>query len=156
MPDEPKDLRIPIYMSGREVESIDKWRFENHIATRAQAVRRLVQMGLGVDDQSEFFMLNSLSMTDALKELTEKLDPLIPHLKADPDKGEEYIYLVYKAYEDSIEKALKTRDALLMMHASKWPGRGLLSYDKLKAALRKHEEQKSGEPLNSEPSRTDE
>lgn len=46
---EPKDKRIPIMMSDSEVEAIDSWRFQNRIATRSEAIRRLCQIGLLVD-----------------------------------------------------------------------------------------------------------
>jgi len=46
MSDEPKDQRIPIMMSASEVKAIDDWSFENRIRTRAEAVRRLCQIGL--------------------------------------------------------------------------------------------------------------
>ena len=51
MSDEPKDLRIPIMMSTSEVKTIDDWSFENRIRSRAEAIRRLCQMGLAFDSQ---------------------------------------------------------------------------------------------------------
>lgn len=51
MSDEPKDLRIPIMMSASEVKAIDDWSFENRIRSRAEAIRRLCQMGLGLDSE---------------------------------------------------------------------------------------------------------
>lgn len=50
MPKEPKDLRIPIMMTATEVEAIDEWRYANKIATRAEAIRRLCQIGLSSAD----------------------------------------------------------------------------------------------------------
>lgn len=43
---EPKDNRVPIMMSNAELEAIDDWRFENRIATRSEAIRRLCQIAL--------------------------------------------------------------------------------------------------------------
>ena len=54
MPDEKKDIRIPIMMSRSEVEAIDRWRYENRIPTRAEAIRRMIDAALNPaeDDQS--------------------------------------------------------------------------------------------------------
>ena len=49
MDKKPRDNRIPIMMSDQELSSIDDWRFANRVATRADAVRRLVQVGLAFD-----------------------------------------------------------------------------------------------------------
>ena len=46
MDKKPRDNRIPIMMSDQELSSIDDWRFANRVATRADAVRRLFQVGL--------------------------------------------------------------------------------------------------------------
>ncbi len=37
----PRENRVPIMMSDEELKAIDDWRFENHIATRSDAIRRL-------------------------------------------------------------------------------------------------------------------
>lgn len=38
--------RIPIMFSNDELTSIDDWRFENRVASRAEAIRRLVCFAL--------------------------------------------------------------------------------------------------------------
>ncbi len=43
----PRQNRIPIMMSDAELSEIDNWRFANHVATRADAVRRLCQIAIG-------------------------------------------------------------------------------------------------------------
>ena len=44
--DEPRQNRIPFMLSDAELSAIDEWRFENRIATRAEAIRRLCQIAL--------------------------------------------------------------------------------------------------------------
>lgn len=44
--DETKTERLHLLISPSELDAIDDWRFENRIATRAEAVRRLVKIGL--------------------------------------------------------------------------------------------------------------
>jgi hypothetical protein len=50
--DEPRQNRIPFMLSDAELEAIDTWRFDNRINTRAEAIRRLVQIGLVFDARS--------------------------------------------------------------------------------------------------------
>lgn len=44
-----KTERLHMLISPNEIEAIDTWRFNNRIATRADAVRRLTQLALLVD-----------------------------------------------------------------------------------------------------------
>lgn len=50
---QPRDNRIPIMFSAEELRDIDEWRFENRIATRADAVRRLCKVGIVLDKEFE-------------------------------------------------------------------------------------------------------
>lgn len=45
----PRENRVPIMLSEAELASIDDWRFRNRIATRSDAVRRLVKLALSAD-----------------------------------------------------------------------------------------------------------
>ena len=49
----PRDNRIPIMFSEEELRDIDEWRFENRIATRADAVRRLCKIGMLLEEEFE-------------------------------------------------------------------------------------------------------
>ena len=49
----PREHRIPIMFSDSELAAIDDWRFANRIATRADAVRRLIQIGLTLSSSSD-------------------------------------------------------------------------------------------------------
>lgn len=46
MDQEPKDVRLPIMVTATEAKAIDDWRFENRVATRAEAIRQLIALGL--------------------------------------------------------------------------------------------------------------
>lgn len=59
---EPKDNRVPIMMSNAELEAIDNWRFENRIATRSEAIRRLCQIGLITSDAKNILDDKSLGL----------------------------------------------------------------------------------------------
>lgn len=53
MSKKPRENRVPIMMSDEELTSIDDWRFSNRVATRSDAVRKLVQIGLGAARNAE-------------------------------------------------------------------------------------------------------
>lgn len=47
----PREHRIHMMLSDAELAVIDKWRFENHVATRSEAIRRLCQIALVLDSK---------------------------------------------------------------------------------------------------------
>jgi hypothetical protein len=49
MSDEPKSIRLPLMVTPSEAKAIDDWRFERRIASRAEAIRRLIATGLNID-----------------------------------------------------------------------------------------------------------
>lgn len=46
----PRENRVPIMMSEEELQAIDDWRFNNRIATRSDAVRKLTKIGIITDE----------------------------------------------------------------------------------------------------------
>lgn len=50
---ELKDQRIPIMMTASELKAIDDWSFERRIRSRGEAIRRLCQMGLVLDENRD-------------------------------------------------------------------------------------------------------
>lgn len=46
MPDEPKDVRLPLMVTRTEAAQIDEFRFTQRMPSRAEAIRRLIQLGL--------------------------------------------------------------------------------------------------------------
>lgn len=55
MTKKPRENRVPIMLSDEELGAIDDWRFENRVATRSDAIRRLVRIALLLDMQAEDF-----------------------------------------------------------------------------------------------------
>ncbi|MDX3976577.1 hypothetical protein [Shinella sp.] len=75
----PRENRIHMMMSEEELTAIDDWRFANRIATRSDAIRRLCQIGLVLDEKASTLQESSadntrttLAMTDRLEDLTFK------------------------------------------------------------------------------------
>jgi hypothetical protein len=51
MDTEPKDVRLPVMVTRKEAEEIDTWRYANKIPTRAEAMRRLLTIGLAAQKE---------------------------------------------------------------------------------------------------------
>lgn len=75
----PRENRVPIMLSDDELNAIDDWRFENRVATRSAAIRRLVQVGLrfmndgrvlaeSMDQSTSYLMRWEQSVTALLSE----------------------------------------------------------------------------------------
>jgi hypothetical protein len=46
METEAIDVRLPVMVTRTAAQAIDTWRYANHIPTRAEAIRRLIELGL--------------------------------------------------------------------------------------------------------------
>ena len=45
----PLDQRLHLMLSEPEVQAIDDWRFANRVASRSEAIRRLIARGLAAE-----------------------------------------------------------------------------------------------------------
>ncbi len=52
MSDELKTIKFQMMLSESEAKQIDDWGFSNRIRSRAEAIRRLCQMGMRIDEAS--------------------------------------------------------------------------------------------------------
>ena len=50
MTEEFKTVRIQVMMSPNEIAAIDDWRFSHRIASRAEAIRQLIQRSLDAEN----------------------------------------------------------------------------------------------------------
>jgi hypothetical protein len=53
MAKDPRENRVPMMLSDGELGQIDDWRFANRVATRSDAIRRLVQIALRFDSAAD-------------------------------------------------------------------------------------------------------
>lgn len=67
MTEEPKDVRLPFMVTASEAKAIDEWRYANHIPSRAEAMRLLINRGM------QFQTL--------ISKQHEFLETIIPHFK---------------------------------------------------------------------------
>lgn len=85
MADEKKTLKFQMMMSPQEAELLDDWMFENRLRSRAEAIRRLVQIGLHTDRAAEMYGEPSLELskwiTALLSEHGSESDQTIPTAK---------------------------------------------------------------------------
>lgn len=65
---ENKTQHLHILMAPSEVEAIDNWGFKNRIRTRAEAIRRLCQIGLVFDDHRAALVNRTREVAEAIAE----------------------------------------------------------------------------------------
>lgn len=98
----PRENRVPIMMSDKELEDVDDWRFSNRVATRSDAIRRLCQIAIDV----EVPLANAADYSEPAMRLAEshllKIREKVMSLKDGPqDNAELLMYrdLLGEAYE---------------------------------------------------------
>ncbi|MER9125408.1 hypothetical protein NKH81_20335 [Mesorhizobium sp. M0959] len=73
---EGKSERLHMFISPKEIEKIEDWRFKNRVQSKSEAIRRLCQIGLAYD-RDGLAMLNrstrALKVTLAALDRIEKL-----------------------------------------------------------------------------------
>ena len=70
MTSEPKDVRLPVMVTRSEADAIDVWRYDNRVPTRAEAIRRLIGLGLKAAAQHKDVM--SPTATSKMKNSQER------------------------------------------------------------------------------------
>lgn len=67
MADEKKTIKFQMMMSPAEAEAIDDWGFSKRIRSRAEAIRRLVQLGTMYDDCYKYAVTGSSLVSKLMK-----------------------------------------------------------------------------------------
>ncbi|MEE9983607.1 hypothetical protein [Agrobacterium pusense] len=68
----PRVNRVPVMMSESEMEAIDDWRFENRVATRSEAIRRLCQIGAEVSKFLPDAILKTVEIRTAAEDMIKR------------------------------------------------------------------------------------
>lgn len=79
----PRENRIPIMMSDEELKIVDDWRFDNRVATRSEAVRRLIQIGVYAIETREKALKDRREYQVQLADFAENLLGYLQENKAD-------------------------------------------------------------------------
>lgn len=116
MADEKKTLKFQMMMSPQEAEILDDWMFENRVRSRAEAIRRLCQVGLSTANSWPPLSERIESAVDAchLAVRVFEEDYLQPEMqKMERSQVRRYVNLISRAYE-----------ALALLQAEKMDFRG--------------------------------
>lgn len=84
---ENKTERVQLLMAPTEVEAIDEWGFKNRIRTRAEAMRRLCQLGLELD---QFIPALSQHIGKTLRSIEELLAKTVDIKKLEAENEVEF------------------------------------------------------------------
>jgi hypothetical protein len=60
--------RLHVKITAAEIKAIDDWRYANRVPSRSEAVRRLVQIGLTLDAQSDSLATDMLGLSERIGE----------------------------------------------------------------------------------------
>lgn len=94
----PRENRIPIMMSDEELQIVDDWRYENRVATRSEAIRRLCKIAHSLDQVIP-------SATDHVEWLVHEARQLYDFALESQDRaarGEEITISDFAGYSDNI------------------------------------------------------
>ena len=64
--------RLHIKISAEELEAVEDWRYANRVPSKSEAVRRLVQIGLGFDALADDIHATSIALVGDVAEAAER------------------------------------------------------------------------------------
>lgn len=71
MGDELKTIKFQLMLSPSEAAAIDDWGFKNRIRTRAEAIRRLCQIGILFDQQADDLESESKHLSETMGQMID-------------------------------------------------------------------------------------
>lgn len=86
MSDDKKTLKFQMMMSPDEARELDDWMFKNRLRSRAEAIRRLCQMGLVLDKELESISDSIETIPDHIDEYENILFKYVDRSKIDEDQ----------------------------------------------------------------------
>lgn len=101
----PRENRIPIMMSDAELNAIDDWRFRNRVATRADAVRRLMAVGLTTLGGLDAFMTKANAAIDDVVTAEQEIESYLERLPTEDSISREQALEIAFFYSDLIGRA---------------------------------------------------
>lgn len=87
MAKEKKTLKFQMMMSPEEAETLDDWMFRNRIRSRAEAIRRLCQIGLLVSEEFNPITKNLAKSVGLMGIVEKQWDKLLERHSEDKDMG---------------------------------------------------------------------
>lgn len=101
MAKKPRENRVPIMMSDDELTAIDDWRYANRVATRSDAVRRLVQIGLIFDENADALTEETIRITDTFHR--KILETAETGTRNDPESAKQFGKLFFQMSVETVE-----------------------------------------------------
>lgn len=105
---ENKTERVQLLMAPSEVTAIDDWGFANRIRTRAEAIRRLCQIGLA-------FTAEAPGIAKLHEALNDRLDALNAVWAKEPEDSEAWFKEHMDAVDAFVDEAMKLTTAMLVV-----------------------------------------
>ncbi|MBY3332507.1 hypothetical protein HFN98_18020 [Rhizobium laguerreae] len=122
--DELKDQRVPIMMSEDELKAIDDWRFENRLGSRGEAIRRLCNIALELDNPVIFNAALAVSFSKGTDEAFRMMVENLEDADATDEQKTSQISATRKWFRRSADHILQYAGILLTItQASRLPGR---------------------------------
>ncbi|MCL7999917.1 hypothetical protein M8994_16905 [Brucella sp. 21LCYQ03] len=122
MSDDKKTLKFQMMMSPAEAKELDDWMFENRIRSRAEAIRRLCQIGLFASESTE----RELELRSKYRQdLGELYLSLLEFVWEHEDSSE-----VIDEYSDKILNSIKSFNKLSLEHTKTYAFKRMISEPK--------------------------
>lgn len=74
MADEKKTLKFQMMMSPQEAEQLDDWMFKTRLRSRAEAIRRLCQIGLALEGSIPELETQLKGLAESVRQVTNTYD----------------------------------------------------------------------------------
>lgn len=95
--------RLNMVITTAETAEIEKWRYENRVPSKSEAIRRLVQMGLRLDRDAENIVNALRDSQDSVKGTWEKLHDAYNNSPDDETFRKKIISLNKKELRDMVD-----------------------------------------------------
>ena len=76
-PADKKTERLHMLISPAEIDAIDDWRFKKRLGTRAEAVRRLCQIALALDAETDAINRTGNALTKEMERVDRAIEKVI-------------------------------------------------------------------------------
>lgn len=119
---ELKTIKFQMMLSEREAREIDDWSFSNRIRSRAEAIRRLCQMAMIYDENSEPLVDIVVKLKSDFEERAEAAAQLLENVNVRDDAANEFIARTMDLLIDTFERHqfLVNRLALMVGPAERY------------------------------------
>ncbi|NTI27130.1 hypothetical protein [Rhizobium rhizogenes] len=139
MADELKTIKFQLMLSESEAKAMDDWGFGHRIRTRAEAIRRLCQIGLAVEAKTEGIFQQNLNANFAAVAVMDAMG----RIERKEDGFPEKIVPARNALEESIDELLNQNrqlyDAVKELLDVAWIAKSPIKTDEVQELIAENE-----------------